>query len=425
MPGLTGLEVARQASGRFHIGFVTAYDQHTLAAFEQGAADYVLKPASAARLATTVARLKERIGRPAPAIEGLLRELGAPQRGFLRWINASQGQTVHIITVEDICYFQADSKYTRVVTAEGESLIRKPIKELSQELDPASFWQIHRSTIVNVHAIAGVVRDLRGHTQVRLKRREELLAVSAGAGVSALVRYAIGATPSGEGAAYMLLVFTSWLGSGAILVAGYVFYLRAQAAEEEARGAQLRRSALETQQLATRLRLLQAQVEPHFLFNTLSNAARSSSRRRPAAGRSRSAWRITARDSPPPRARASGSPISARASRRSTASAPPCGSRLMRRAASPPSSRCLSHEALRRIRQAPRAHRAGLLLRGRARASQLRLAREGRAARWNHRHLDRTVLPERPDRARLCRRVRQPAGRCRRHREAPHRSNAR
>jgi DNA-binding LytR/AlgR family response regulator len=85
---------------------------------------------------------------------------------------------VRVITVEDVCYFQADSKYTRVVTVEGESLIRKPIKELSLELDPASFWQIHRSTIVNVHAIAGVVRDLRGRTQVRLKRREELLAVS-------------------------------------------------------------------------------------------------------------------------------------------------------------------------------------------------------------------------------------------------------
>ena len=101
-----------------------------------------------------------------------------------------------------------------------------------------------------------------------------VLAAVAGAGVSALVRYAIGATPTSEGAAYMLLVFTSWLGSGAILVAGYVFYLRAQAAEEEARGAQLRGSALETQQLATRLRLLQAQVEPHFLFNTLSNVRR-------------------------------------------------------------------------------------------------------------------------------------------------------
>ena len=178
MPGLNGLEVARQASGRCHVVFVTAYDQHTLAAFEQGAADYLLKPVTTARLATTVARLKERIGRPAPTLEGLLRELGSSQRGYLRWINASQGLTVRVITVDDVCYFQADAKYTRVVTPEGESLIRKPIKELTQELDPACFWQIHRSTIVNVHAIAGVVRDLRGRTQVRLKRREELLPVS-------------------------------------------------------------------------------------------------------------------------------------------------------------------------------------------------------------------------------------------------------
>ena len=179
MPGLTGLEVARQASGRCHIVFVTAYDQHTLTAFEQGAVDYVLKPVQAARLATTVARLKERVGRPASSVAGLLRELGSgPQRGFLRWINASQGQAVRIITVEDVCYFHADSKYTRVVTPEGESLIRKPIKELTQELDPSSFWQIHRGTIVNVHAISGVVRDLRGRTQVRLKKREELLMVS-------------------------------------------------------------------------------------------------------------------------------------------------------------------------------------------------------------------------------------------------------
>jgi signal transduction histidine kinase len=99
-------------------------------------------------------------------------------------------------------------------------------------------------------------------------------AAVAGAGLSALVRYAIGATPSGEGPAFMLLVFTSWLGSSAILVAAYVYYLRAQAAQEEARGAELRHRSLETQQLATRLRLLQAQVEPHFLFNTLSNARR-------------------------------------------------------------------------------------------------------------------------------------------------------
>ena len=180
MPGLTGLEVARQASGRCHVVFVTAYDQHTLAAFEQGAADYVLKPANAARLATTVTRLKERIGRQAPALEGLLRELGGGSRGFLRWINASHGQAVRVITVDDVCYFQADSKYTRVVTASEESLIRKPIKELCDELDPACFWQIHRSTIVNVHAVAGVVRDLRGRTQVRLRKRQELLPVSEG-----------------------------------------------------------------------------------------------------------------------------------------------------------------------------------------------------------------------------------------------------
>jgi DNA-binding LytR/AlgR family response regulator len=178
MPGLTGLDVARQANGRCHVVFVTAFDQHAVAAFEQGAADYVLKPASASRLATTVSRLKERIGRPAAPIDGILRDLGVTQRGHLRWINASHGQAVRIITVEDVHYFQANSKYTRVVTVDGESLIRKPIRELVEELDPAAFWQIHRSTIVNVNAIAGVVRDLRGRPQVRLKRGSELLPVS-------------------------------------------------------------------------------------------------------------------------------------------------------------------------------------------------------------------------------------------------------
>lgn len=178
MPGMTGMEVARQANGRCHIVFVTAYDQHAIAAFEQGAADYVLKPVSAARLATTVGRLKDRMDRPTQAVDTVLRELGAPPKSFLRWINASHGQSVRIITVEDISYFQADSKYTRVVTAEGDSLIRKPIKELLEELDPALFWQIHRSTIVNVNAIAGVVRDMRGRPQVRLKRASELLPVS-------------------------------------------------------------------------------------------------------------------------------------------------------------------------------------------------------------------------------------------------------
>lgn len=178
MPGMTGLEVARLASGRCHVVFVTAYDQHAVEAFEQGAVDYVLKPVNLARLATTVSRLKERIRQPAARIDGILDQLAPPPKAYLKWINASQGTTVKIITVEDVHYFQADSKYTCVVTGEGESLIRKPIKELVEELDPSSFWQIHRSTIVNVNAIAGVTRDLRGHAQVRLKHGKTLLPIS-------------------------------------------------------------------------------------------------------------------------------------------------------------------------------------------------------------------------------------------------------
>jgi DNA-binding LytR/AlgR family response regulator len=97
---------------------------------------------------------------------------------YLRWINASLGADVKLITVDEICYFQSDTKYTRVVTANGESLIRKPLKELLDELDPALFWQIHRSTIVNVNAIASVSRDFAGHMLVKLKNRKETLPVS-------------------------------------------------------------------------------------------------------------------------------------------------------------------------------------------------------------------------------------------------------
>lgn len=178
MPGMTGLEVARLASGKCHVVFITAYDQYAVAAFEQGAVDYVLKPVNLARMATTVTRLKERIRQPAAPIDVVLDQLAPPRKGYLKWINASQGTTVKIITVEDVHYFQADSKYTCVVTSEGESLIRKPIKELVEELDPSTFWQIHRSTIVNVNAVAGVTRDLRGHAQVRLKHGTKLLAIS-------------------------------------------------------------------------------------------------------------------------------------------------------------------------------------------------------------------------------------------------------
>jgi len=181
MPGMTGLEVARQAAGRCHVVFVTAFDQYAIAAFEQGAVDYVMKPINLARLATTVTRLKDRITQP-PAdlssVIGQIQRQSADGKVYLRWVNASVGNTIKLITVEEICYFKADSKYTLVATPASESLIRKPIRELTDELDPNLFWQIHRSTLVNVGAIAGVTRDVRGNLQVKLKQRPELLAVS-------------------------------------------------------------------------------------------------------------------------------------------------------------------------------------------------------------------------------------------------------
>lgn len=182
MPGATGLEVARQASGRCHVVFVTAYDKHAVAAFDQGAVDYVLKPISAARLFTAVSRLKQRLGTPPARLDSTLAQIasGAPAaaRQYLRWINASIGQNLKLITVDEVAYFQADNKYTRVVIGDGEALIRKPLKELVEELDPNQFWQIHRSTLVNATSIAGVTRDFRGRMMVKLKTRGETLLVS-------------------------------------------------------------------------------------------------------------------------------------------------------------------------------------------------------------------------------------------------------
>lgn len=181
MPGPTGLELARKASGRCHVVFVTAYDQYAVAAFEEGAVDYVMKPLTAARLATACGRVKERLSMSPADLLGALDALArrtVQASPYLRWINASLGTDVKLITIDEICYFQSDTKYTRVVTAEGESLIRKSLKELLDELDPASFWQIHRSTIVNVNAIASVSRDFAGRAIVRLKTRKETLPVS-------------------------------------------------------------------------------------------------------------------------------------------------------------------------------------------------------------------------------------------------------
>lgn len=182
MPRINGLEVARQAQGLCHVVFVTAYDIHAVAAFEQGAVDYVLKPIDLARLSVTVRRVEQRIGTAPANLEGLLREIGGarPQPSYLRWINASIGNMVRVITVDEVCYFQADTGYTNVVMPEGGALIHRSLKALQEQLDPAFFWPIHRSTIVNVNAIAGVSRDLRGRLSVRLKQRPETLAVSEG-----------------------------------------------------------------------------------------------------------------------------------------------------------------------------------------------------------------------------------------------------
>ena len=181
MPGMSGLEVARAASGRCHVVFVTAYDGYAVTAFDEGAVDYVMKPLSPERLARAIARVRARL-REAPAnLDGLLQALATQLKDtprYLRWISVSQGQSVKLITVDEVLYFQSDNKYTRVATARTQSLIRKPMRELLDELDPAVFWQIHRGTLVNVNAIESVHRDARGYLQVRLKDSRDVLPVS-------------------------------------------------------------------------------------------------------------------------------------------------------------------------------------------------------------------------------------------------------
>lgn len=161
MPGLTGLEVARRLSALAApplIVFVTAFDDHALAAFDAGAVDYVLKPVDDERLAQALTRLQ---ARPAP-----------------RPIQASVGREVHLIPPEDIVYFEADQRYTRVVHQGGDALIRTPLRELLAQLDPEQFWQIHRSVLVNSRCIARAVRIDEGSMVVTLRGRDERLPVS-------------------------------------------------------------------------------------------------------------------------------------------------------------------------------------------------------------------------------------------------------
>ena len=181
MPGLSGLDVAAAIGGECHVVFITAYDQYALKAFEAGAVDYLLKPVETERLHAMVERIRRKLGSPPIDLSALVAQLraatnaGAPR---MRWIKAAVGKQVRLIPVADVIYFQSDTKYTRVVLAAGEALIRTPLKDLLAELDPEKFWQVHRSTIVNLDAVAGVLREDAERQFVLLKQRQEKLPIS-------------------------------------------------------------------------------------------------------------------------------------------------------------------------------------------------------------------------------------------------------
>ncbi|MDN4060377.1 LytTR family DNA-binding domain-containing protein [Massilia sp. YIM B02769] len=186
MPGKTGMEAAREIGDRSQIVFVTAYDQYAVEAFERGAVDYVLKPSEPERLKVTVERLKARLDKPGAVVNDsvtamlsqLAEKIAAPKPKHLQWIQASIGSDLRMIPVEEILFFRSDEKYTCVQTEKFEALIRKPVRDLADELDPSLFWQIHRATLVNVNAIEGVTRDIRGRHLVLVKGRPEKLEVS-------------------------------------------------------------------------------------------------------------------------------------------------------------------------------------------------------------------------------------------------------
>jgi len=193
MPGATGLQVAeglRERRSATRVVFVTAYDQYAVEAFEREAVDYLLKPVTADRLARTVDKLRRSAATPNTDLTALLadlaRRLPTAAPAHLRWIRASKrstdGEITHQIAVDDVLYIQADDKYTCVYARDGkdigEWLIRVPLSELAAQLDPADFTQIHRSVIVNLHAVTGTRRDLSGKLYVRLRDQARELPVS-------------------------------------------------------------------------------------------------------------------------------------------------------------------------------------------------------------------------------------------------------
>ena len=185
MPGMDGIQAAQALAGRAHVVFVTAHDQYAISAFEQGAVDYLLKPAEAERVALTCERLRARLEQKPDPMNDLLAQLsqrlgsgGVKPREYLRWVQASVGANIRMIPTSDILFFRAEDKYTRVQTRSFEALIRKPIKELIDELDPDEFWQIHRATVVRVDGIEQVSRNFRGNQVVHVKGSDIKLEVS-------------------------------------------------------------------------------------------------------------------------------------------------------------------------------------------------------------------------------------------------------
>jgi DNA-binding LytR/AlgR family response regulator len=185
MPGLDGIQAARALAGRVHVVFVTAHDEYAISAFEHGAVDYLLKPPDPQRVALTCQRLRARLEQAPDPMHDLLAKLserlgagGVKAREYMRWVQASVGPNLRMIPTSDILFFRAEDKYTRVQTTSFEALIRKPIKELIDELDPKEFWQIHRATVVRVDAVEQVSRNLRGNQVVHVKGSTEKLEVS-------------------------------------------------------------------------------------------------------------------------------------------------------------------------------------------------------------------------------------------------------
>ncbi|WP_288380106.1 LytTR family DNA-binding domain-containing protein [uncultured Massilia sp.] len=182
MPGLSGLEVAERIGDGAHVVFVTAYDQYAVEAFDAGAVDYLLKPVQADRLERAVARLRAKVSQPPADLGDLLRHLKTTLPGArsekLKWLKATVGRQIRLIDVDEVLFFQSDTKYTRVVLPDSEALVRTPLKDLLGGLDRDRFWQIHRGTLVNVGAIAAVERIDAERMQVLLRGCAEKLAVS-------------------------------------------------------------------------------------------------------------------------------------------------------------------------------------------------------------------------------------------------------